>query len=149
MIKRILLSIVLTFFFIASQGRNKEWNNDVFLNINNGSLIELGNNSESGFEELRRRPKKHRKQRRVRRRTRTRANYHRASRSRVSARQNYNISHGPIDYYTNSYGQTVQSPTRYSSRPPGATAMCRDGTYSFSRSRRGTCSGHGGVAVWF
>ncbi|WP_289144502.1 DUF3761 domain-containing protein, partial [uncultured Bacteroides sp.] len=27
-------------------------------------------------------------------------------------------------------------------------ALCRDGTYSFSKSRRGTCSHHGGVAKW-
>ena len=32
--------------------------------------------------------------------------------------------------------------------PPGATARCRDGTYSFSEHRSGTCSHHGGVAVW-
>ena len=32
--------------------------------------------------------------------------------------------------------------------PDGASARCRDGTYSFSRHRRGTCSGHGGVAAW-
>jgi hypothetical protein len=32
--------------------------------------------------------------------------------------------------------------------PQGATVQCRDGTYSFSRSRRGTCSHHGGVAKW-
>jgi len=32
--------------------------------------------------------------------------------------------------------------------PPGATAQCRDGTYSFSRHHSGTCSYHGGVAVW-
>jgi len=30
----------------------------------------------------------------------------------------------------------------------GATAICRDGTYSFSAHRRGTCSHHGGVARW-
>jgi 5-methylcytosine-specific restriction endonuclease McrA len=35
-----------------------------------------------------------------------------------------------------------------SSPPPGATALCRDGTYSFSRHRSGTCSYHGGVARW-
>ncbi len=52
-------------------------------------------------------------------------------------------------YYTNSQGERVQSPTYYSSRPKGATALCRDGTYSFSRSRRGTCSHHGGVAQWY
>lgn len=54
----------------------------------------------------------------------------------------------PIKYYTNSYGRRVQSPTYYSSRPAGATALCRDGAYSFSQSRRGTCSHHGGVAIW-
>jgi Protein of unknown function (DUF3761) len=32
--------------------------------------------------------------------------------------------------------------------PPGATAQCRDGTYSYSQHHSGTCSYHGGVAVW-
>jgi hypothetical protein len=32
--------------------------------------------------------------------------------------------------------------------PPGATARCSDGTYSFSQHRSGTCSHHGGVAAW-
>jgi hypothetical protein len=32
--------------------------------------------------------------------------------------------------------------------PAGATAICNDGTYSFSQSRRGTCSHHGGVNRW-
>lgn len=50
--------------------------------------------------------------------------------------------------YTNSAGQKVQSPTYYNSAPAGATALCRDGTYSFSRNRSGTCSHHGGVAKW-
>ena len=31
----------------------------------------------------------------------------------------------------------------------GATAMCRDGSLSYSAHRRGTCSHHGGVAVWY
>lgn len=35
-----------------------------------------------------------------------------------------------------------------SSTPKGATALCNDGTYSFSRHRRGTCSWHGGVRKW-
>lgn len=54
----------------------------------------------------------------------------------------------PINTYTNSAGTTVQSPTYYDSTPQGATAKCKDGTYSFSQSRRGTCSRHGGVAQW-
>src|SRR6478609_7451015 len=50
--------------------------------------------------------------------------------------------------YVNSKGQTVKRPETCSTAPQGATAQCRDGTYSFSRSRRGTCSHHGGVAKW-
>ncbi len=50
--------------------------------------------------------------------------------------------------YVNSQGQTVKRPENCSGPPAGATAQCRDGTYSFSRSRRGTCSHHGGVAKW-
>lgn len=38
--------------------------------------------------------------------------------------------------------------TASASPPPGATARCRDGTYSFSHHRSGTCSHHGGVAKW-
>jgi hypothetical protein len=34
------------------------------------------------------------------------------------------------------------------SYPPGITAVCADGTYSYSQHRRGTCSHHGGVAIW-
>lgn len=54
-----------------------------------------------------------------------------------------------VNYYTNSQGHTVQSPTYYDSAPATATAKCKDGTYSFSESRRGTCSHHGGVSVWY
>ena len=50
--------------------------------------------------------------------------------------------------YVNSKGQTVPRPENCSAPPKGATAQCRDGTYSFSQSRRGTCSHHGGVAKW-
>lgn len=50
--------------------------------------------------------------------------------------------------YVNSKGQTVQRPENCSGPPAGATAQCRDGSYSFSQSRRGTCSHHGGVAKW-
>jgi hypothetical protein len=32
--------------------------------------------------------------------------------------------------------------------PAGATAKCKDGTYSKSAHRSGTCSSHGGVAEW-
>lgn len=52
--------------------------------------------------------------------------------------------------YLNSQGQRVASPTRTANgqAPTGASAKCRDGTFSFSKSRRGTCSHHGGVAEW-
>jgi hypothetical protein len=38
--------------------------------------------------------------------------------------------------------------TSASSAPPGATARCNDGTYSYSQHHQGTCSHHGGVAEW-
>jgi len=52
------------------------------------------------------------------------------------------------DSYINSKGHCVHRPMRANHAPTGATAKCRDGTYSFSQSRRGTCSWHGGVAQW-
>jgi len=51
--------------------------------------------------------------------------------------------------YINSAGNTVCNPETSSSTPSGATARCSDGTYSFSKSHRGTCSHHGGVINWF
>ena len=51
--------------------------------------------------------------------------------------------------YINIDGGTVHSPARASSIPAGASAKCRDGTYSFSRHRQGTCSHHGGVDEWY
>ena len=32
--------------------------------------------------------------------------------------------------------------------PPGATAVCQDGTYSYSHERAGACDGHGGISQW-
>jgi hypothetical protein len=55
----------------------------------------------------------------------------------------------PNGTYVNSAGNEVCSPYQSPSGPPaGATARCSDGTYSFSQSRSGTCSSHGGVAQW-
>lgn len=53
-------------------------------------------------------------------------------------------------HYTNSDGYDVHSPAKSLNGqvPAGASAQCRDGTYSFSQHHRGTCSHHGGVAVW-
>lgn len=50
------------------------------------------------------------------------------------------------DTYANSRGNCVHRPVKANRAPAGATARCRDGSYSFSQSRRGTCSWHGGVA---
>jgi hypothetical protein len=50
--------------------------------------------------------------------------------------------------YVNLAGSTVCSPETSPSAPAGASAKCRDGTYSFSQSRSGTCSHHGGVSIW-
>jgi Protein of unknown function (DUF3761) len=50
--------------------------------------------------------------------------------------------------YTNSQGQTVKRPENCSAAPQGATAQCRDGSYSFSQNHRGTCSHHSGAAKW-
>jgi hypothetical protein len=48
-------------------------------------------------------------------------------------------------YYLNVSGVCVHRP---SASPAGATAQCRDGTYSYSKHASGTCSGHHGVKVW-
>jgi hypothetical protein len=52
--------------------------------------------------------------------------------------------------YRSATGREIGAPTQVDTpgAPAGASAQCRDGTYSFSRSRRGTCSHHGGVARW-
>lgn len=53
------------------------------------------------------------------------------------------------DYYTAASGHQVHRPVQAATVPAGASAKCRDGSYSFSESRGGTCSHHGGVATWF
>jgi hypothetical protein len=52
------------------------------------------------------------------------------------------------DYYRNVDGVCVHRPTAAPAAPAGASAVCADGTYSFSQHRQGTCSHHGGVASW-
>lgn len=54
-------------------------------------------------------------------------------------------------FYTNRDGRMVPRPCGDARRQPpprDATAVCRDGSYSFSRHHAGTCSGHGGVRAW-
>ena len=48
-------------------------------------------------------------------------------------------------FYENVDGNCVERPD---GNAKGATAKCRDGTYSHSKHASGTCSGHHGVAVW-
>jgi Protein of unknown function (DUF3761) len=43
---------------------------------------------------------------------------------------------------------TMGSGAGVSSDPTGATAQCKDGSYSHSKSHRGACSRHGGVGKW-
>lgn len=43
---------------------------------------------------------------------------------------------------------TTVTPPPAPADPAGVTAQCNDGTYSYSKHRRGTCSHHGGVARW-
>jgi hypothetical protein len=57
---------------------------------------------------------------------------------------------GGCGYYVNSSGHAVSRPcgdATTQSPPPGATAICQDGTFSFSEHpySGGTCSHHGGI----
>jgi len=80
----------------------------------------------------------------------------------VNAVYNYSPDNNPVTWdedpenypletpetYHNVDNEEVQSPTYYNYIPEGACAVCGDGTYSFSKNRRGTCSHHGGVKEW-
>jgi hypothetical protein len=57
------------------------------------------------------------------------------------------VEHG---HYKNKAGQDVHSPAHSTDGkvPAGATSRCRDGSYGFSKTHRGACSRHGGVAQW-
>jgi hypothetical protein len=57
-------------------------------------------------------------------------------------------THTGGDYYTNSSAHRVHRPMQSIRAPSGATAHCRDGSWSFSEHHRGTCSHHGGVGSW-
>ena len=54
----------------------------------------------------------------------------------------------PPCYISKTTGDCVPDPEQAPAPPPGWHAQCRDGTYSFSEHRSGTCSGHHGVQQW-
>jgi hypothetical protein len=45
-------------------------------------------------------------------------------------------------------GCVTTAPQPQQPQQPPPTAVCRDGSYSYSAHRSGTCSYHGGVAQW-
>lgn len=55
--------------------------------------------------------------------------------------------HSSNGYYRSSDGSLVHGP-KCGADLSGATAICRDGSHSFSHHHRGTCSRHHGVARW-
>jgi len=52
---------------------------------------------------------------------------------------------GNQTHYTNRDGHRIAVPGQTST---GATARCRDGSWSYSQHRNGTCSQQGGVREW-
>lgn len=72
----------------------------------------------------------------------------RARRKAAPTRQQRRAPVTPGRYYMNVDGERVPSHVHSRSVPAVASARCADGTYSFSRHRRGTRSHHGGVARW-
>jgi len=56
----------------------------------------------------------------------------------------------PPPCYIASSGDCVPYPQQGPTQPPGATAKCADGTWSFSEHPHsgGTCHGHGGVQTY-
>jgi len=54
-----------------------------------------------------------------------------------------------VPTYINSFDEYIPKPTQkpYSSYTP--TAICNDGSYSYSANASGTCSKHGGVSSWY
>jgi hypothetical protein len=56
--------------------------------------------------------------------------------------------HETAGSYVNVDGQEVHRPECTTTHQDGETAICNDGSHSFSKHHSGTCSHHGGVAQW-
>ena len=56
--------------------------------------------------------------------------------------------HSSSDYYRSTDGSMVHRPTRGNVNYGRVTALCGDGSRSFSHHHQGTCSHHGGVSQW-
>lgn len=54
----------------------------------------------------------------------------------------------PAAAKSSSASKSAPTATASNTDPTGATAKCKDGTYSKSQHHSGTCSSHGGVAQW-
>jgi len=71
----------------------------------------------------------------------------------ASAARTVRAESGLVEHacYGNSAGQFAHALTHTISggSPAGASARCRDRSYSFGQHRRGTRSHHGGVAAWY
>lgn len=62
----------------------------------------------------------------------------------------YSVNPDGSQGYYNSDGDWVPGPSSNPNLEPGGpTAICADGTYSYSAHRSGTCSYHGGVSSWY
>jgi len=54
----------------------------------------------------------------------------------------------PAQAKSSTASKSAPTTTAGNTDPTGATAKCKDGTYSKSQHHSGTCSSHGGVAEW-
>ena len=73
----------------------------------------------------------------------------------VNALNTCNNGGTPVSSNPTTSNPTTTTPTKTSGpvvsetgAPAGATAQCKNGTYSFSKTRSGTCSRNGGVKEW-
>ncbi|WP_442875763.1 DUF3761 domain-containing protein [Actinoallomurus sp. NBC_01490] len=68
-----------------------------------------------------------------------------------SPRRTHRVTHRPVTRPVPTHRRPTHraSAPKAPSNPSGATAKCKDGTLSYSQHHQGTCSHHGGVAIWY